>query len=137
MTAAPLSGFSTPVLTAIVEILFLAAFADGEFSDDERAHFKSSVESLTDRQLAGAKFDALVAQLEQALEAEGRPARLAAVRARLPDERQRKVALQMAIRLTATDGIIRTSEREMILEAAEALGIDGDVAADLVARVGT
>lgn len=137
MSAAPLSGFSTPVLTAIVEILFLAAFADGEFSADERAHFKSSVESLTDRQLAGEAFDALIAGMEKALETEGRPARLAAVRQRLPDERQRKIALQMAIRLTATDGIIRTSEREMILEAAEALGIDGDVAADLVARVGT
>ncbi|MBK7400886.1 MAG: TerB family tellurite resistance protein [Myxococcales bacterium] len=137
MSAAPLSGFSTPVLTAIVEILFLAAFADGEFSADERAHFKSSVESLTDRQLAGEAFDTLIAGMEKALESEGRPARLAAVRQRLPDERQRKIALQMAIRLTATDGIIRTSEREMILEAAEALGIDGDAAADLVARVGT
>lgn len=137
MSAAPLSGFSTPVLTAIVEILFLAAFADGEFSADERAHFKSSVESLTDRQLAGEAFDTLIAGMERALESEGRAARLAAVRQRLPDERQRKIALQMAIRLTATDGIIRTSEREMILEAAEALGIDGDAAADLVARVGT
>ena len=137
MSAAPLSGFSTPVLTAIVEILFLAAFADGEFSADERAHFKSSVESLTDRQLAGEAFDTLIAGMEKALESEGRPARLAAVRQRLPDERQRKIALQMAIRLTATDGIIRTSEREMILEAAEALDIDGDAAADLVARVGT
>lgn len=136
MSSAPLSGFSTPVLEAIVEMLFLAATADGEFSEEERVHFKTSVESLTDRAMSGPSFDRRMAEMEQALGADGLPARLAAVRARLPDERQRKVALQMAIRLTATDGIIRTSEREWILEAADALGIDGDTAADLVARAG-
>lgn len=136
MSSAPLSGFSTPVLEGIVEMLFLAATADGEFSEEERVHFKASVESLTDRAMSGPSFDRRMAEMEQALAADGLTARLAAVRERLPDARQRKVALQMAIRLTATDGIIRTSEREWILEAAEALGIDGDTAADLVARVG-
>jgi hypothetical protein len=48
--------------------------------------------------------------------------------------RQREAALAMAIRLTAVDGIVRTAEREWILSAAEALEIDGDKAADMVAR---
>ena len=130
----PLSGFHTQALEAIVETMFLAAYADGEFSDEERAHFKASVESLTDRALGGEVFDKMIARMEGDLEKEGREARLVAVRERLPEMRQRTIALQMAVRITATDGIIRTSERELILEAADALGIEGDAAADLVAR---
>ncbi|MGZ3449062.1 MAG: tellurite resistance TerB family protein [Polyangiales bacterium] len=121
-----------PSLEAIVELLYLAASADDEFSDDERAHFKSSVESLTDRKVDD--LDALVAKVEAAAKAEGVEARLASVKARLPDVRARETALAMAIRLTAIDGIVRTSEREWILSAAEALDIDTNKAADMVAR---
>jgi tellurite resistance protein len=38
----------------------------------------------------------------------------------------------MAVKVMAADGIIRTSEREMLLEAAASLGLDGDLAADIV-----
>ena len=65
-------------------------------------------------------------------DSEGRSARLAAVKERLPDAAARKVALSLAIQVTAADGIIRTSERELILETAETLDIDRDEAADLV-----
>jgi tellurite resistance protein len=44
----------------------------------------------------------------------------------------RKLALALAIQITAADGIIRTSERELILETAAALDVDGDTAADMV-----
>jgi len=37
---------------------------------------------------------------------------------------------------TAADGIIRTSERELILDVADALEIDRDEAADLVRDIG-
>lgn len=126
------SGPDAPRLEAIVELLFLAAFADDEFSDEERVHFRTSVESLTDRRIDD--LDAVVARIEGAVKAEGREARLRAVRDRLPDPKAREVALSMAIRLMAIDGVVRTAERELILEAADALGIDTDVAADLVAR---
>jgi hypothetical protein len=103
-------------------------------SDVVRAHFKTSVESLTDRMVD--VLDALVSKIATALETEGRQARLSAVRARLPEPRMRETALAMAIRLMAVDGVVRTAERELILEAAEALEIDTDRAADLVTRVG-
>jgi uncharacterized tellurite resistance protein B-like protein len=126
------NGKNAESLEAIVELLYLAASADDEFSEDERAHFKSSVESLTDRKVDD--LDALVSKVEAAVKAEGVDARLASVKARLPEPRAREAALAMAIRLTAVDGIVRTSEREWILSAAEALDIDGDKAADMVAR---
>lgn len=122
-------------LEALVEVMFLAAAADGDFSDVEREHFMKSVESLTDGRLAREKLEALVSAATAALASEGRDARLASVKARLPDAGSRKVALSLLIQVTAADGIIRTSERELILETAEALEIDRDEAANLVSKL--
>jgi tellurite resistance protein len=137
-----MSGISTDVralgdttLEALVEIMFLAASADGEFSPVERSHFLRSVESLTDGRLAVTRLMMLLADAKEALQRDGRAARLSEIKARLPEPNARTVALQLAVQVTAADGIIRTSERELILEIAEALEIDRDEAANLVSRV--
>lgn len=124
-----------PKLEALIEIMFLAASADGEFSDVEQQHFNASIESLTSGRIKGAELDALVTKLKTSLEKEGRDSRLTSVKERLPDNAARKVALSLAVQVTAADGIIRTSERELILETAEALDIDRDEAADLVSKL--
>jgi uncharacterized tellurite resistance protein B-like protein len=134
-SASVVQGLSNAKLEALVEMMFLAASADGDFSDVERKHFLQSVESLTDGRLAGATLEALLERAKTDLEASGREARLSAVKERLPDAGARKVALSLAIQVTAADGIIRTSERELILETAEALEIDRDEAADLVIKL--
>ena len=128
-------GLSNAKLDALVEMMFLAASADGEFSDVERKHFLHSVEALTDGRLAGAALDALLERAQTDLNANGRAARLRAVKERLPDAGARMVALSLAIEVAAADGIIRTSERELILETAEALEIDSSEAADLVLKL--
>ncbi len=127
--------FDEPKLEAIVELMVLAAAADGEFSEEERRHFLSSVESLTDRRVAGDGLDRLVSRIEADLRAGGRHARLLAVRERLASPALRKAAFTMAAQVTAADGIIRTSEREWLLELADALEIDRDLAADMVAKI--
>jgi tellurite resistance protein len=134
-SASVVQGLPSEKLDALVEIMFLAAFADGEFSDVERAHFLSSVESLTDGRLAKPALRALLERAEADLAASGRKARLLAVKERLPDQGARRVALSLAIQVTAADGIIRTSERELIFQTAAALEIDAEVAADLVAKL--
>jgi tellurite resistance protein len=128
-------GLSSAKLEALVEMMFLAASADGEFSDVERKHFVQSVESLTDGRLAKAALEGLFERAKADLEAGGREARLSAVKERLPDPGARKVALSLAIQVTAADGIIRTSERELIMATAEALEIDPEEAADLVLKL--
>ncbi len=133
--ASVVQGLSNAKLDALVEMMFLAASADGEFSDVERKHFVRSIESLTDGRLAGEALEALLARAKSDLEASGRDARLKAVKERLPDAGARKVALALAIEVSAADGIIRTSERELILETAEALEIDRDEAANLVLKL--
>jgi tellurite resistance protein len=124
-----------PKLEALVEMMYLAASADGEFSDIEHEAFFGSVESLTDGRLARKDAEAIIERVKRELETDGRDARLAAVKARLVEPGARRVALSLAIQITAADGFIRTSERELILETAEALEIDRDEAADLVAKI--
>jgi tellurite resistance protein len=119
-------------LFALVEMMFLAASADGEFSATEKKYFVDGIESLTDGRLAKPKLEELLTVAQSNLAAQGREARLKDVKSRLPDSRARKVALALAIQVTAADGIIRTSERELILETAEALEIDRDEAANMV-----
>lgn len=128
-------GLSNAKLEALVEMMFLAASADGDFSDVEREHFMNSVQSLTSGRLEKSQLEALLAQATKDLASSGREARLNAVKERLPDPSARRVALSLAIQVTAADGIIRTSERELIMETAEALEIDADAAADLVKKL--
>lgn len=127
--------FDDSKLEALIEMMFLAAKADGDFSEDERAHFARSIESLSDRRIAGARLDDLLDRIQKDLEASSREARLGTVKQRLVDPASRKVALSIAIQVMAADGVIRTTERELILEVAEALEIDRDVAANLVKEV--
>ena len=134
-TAMSAADFDDPKLEALIEAMLLAALADDDFSAEERAHFAKSVESLTDGRSAGAALEALLARVEAAIGAEGREARLASVKARLPAGAPRKVALSLAVRLMASDGIVRTSDREAILEMADALEIDRGEAADLVKSI--
>ena len=117
---------------ALVEMMFLAASADGELGNEERKLFLKSAEDLTSRLITGEKLEAVLARAKKQLDEAGREARLAAVKDRLPDVTARKLALSLAIQVTAADGIVRTSERELIMETAEALGIDGGTAADMV-----
>jgi tellurite resistance protein len=127
--------FDEPKLEALIEMMVLAADADGEFSADERKHLESSIESLTDRRASGDSLQRLIDRLCADLKASGREKRLASLKQRLVDAGERKVALSLAIQLVASDGVIRTSERELLLEVAEALEIDRDEAADLVKKL--
>ena len=131
----PVHDFAEPVLEALVETMFLAAYADGEFSDVERKHFSTSIESLTDSRVSEPAAAEMLAKIEEAVLRDGRESRLAAVKAALPEASQRRVALSLAIQVMASDGIVRTAEREAIMEMAEALDVDADVAADLVGQL--
>ena len=123
---------SNEKIEALIEIMYLAATADGELDAAERKRFTESAERLTSRVIAGAELEGLLARAQKALDATDRDTRLAAVKERLPDMEARKLALALAIQITAADGMVRTSERELILHTAAALDIDGDTAADMV-----
>ncbi|MBI4704132.1 MAG: TerB family tellurite resistance protein [Deltaproteobacteria bacterium] len=124
-------------LEALVETMYLAADADGEFSPSELQQLAESIRALARNSehqaaLAGDNLTALLERASAELGRDGREARLAAVRSRLGEEGARKAAFGLAVMVTAADGIMRTSEREFILDLAEALDLDRDDAADAV-----
>ncbi|WP_437963594.1 tellurite resistance TerB family protein [Sorangium sp. So ce260] len=135
MSPPPLQTLDEPNLEALVELMFLAAFADGEFSQEEKVHFSRSVESLTDRRIPQSTMDELIRSVVEQLQKEGRAARLASLKERLPTPQARKVAFSLAAQVVVADGIVRNSERELLLDVAAALELDQTEAADVVRRL--
>ncbi len=124
-----------PKLHALIEMMVLAASADGNFSEEERKRLEHNVLTLTSERVDAARCQAILIRLQKRLLEEGREKRLAAVKLALGDRPARKVALDLALQVMAADGVLRTSERELILETAEALDIDRSDAADMVIAV--
>jgi tellurite resistance protein len=116
---------------ALVEVMFLAAQADGEVGDNEIAELAQTTERVTNGHVPRVQAERLLQRARDEFNKSDRETRLEAVKAALAPER-RKHALLLAIQVTYSDGVIRTSERDLILQTAEALEIDGDTAADLV-----
>ncbi|KYF57932.1 hypothetical protein BE08_21255 [Sorangium cellulosum] len=135
MSPPPLRTLDEPNLEALVELMFLAAFADGEFSQEEKLHFSRSVESLTDRRIPQSTMDELIQAVVTQLQKEGRAARLASLKERLASPQARKVAFSLAAQVVVADGIVRTSERELLLDVAAALEIDKTEAAEVVRKL--
>ncbi|WP_437874401.1 tellurite resistance TerB family protein [Sorangium sp. So ce513] len=135
MSPPPLRTLDEPNLEALVELMFLAAFADGEFSQEEKLHFSRSVESLTDRRIPQSTMDELIQTVVTQLQKEGRAARLASLKERLATPQARKVAFSLAAQVVVADGIVRASERELLLDVAAALEIDQTEAADVLRKL--
>lgn len=127
-------------LEALVDTMVLAAEADGEIADEERSEMLTRLSQLTrgsalaDSVATGAPINRFETTLQR-IEAGERAAVLEGVRQSLAPGDARKAALGLAVAIMAADGIVRTSEREVIMELAEALEIDRDEAADLVVAV--
>jgi tellurite resistance protein len=124
--------FDDAKLEALIEVMVLAASADGEFQPEERERLERAIAAFAPDRFGTGKLSNVLGAVEARAKAEGREARLASVKKTLGDPLACKVALELAIQVMIADGVIRTSERELILETAEALEIDRDVAADLV-----
>ena len=149
--AALLKFIDANKLAALVETMMLAAGADGEISDDERAQLARSVQEIAQRThhaeahsadwfgpQGALSADRLTRLMDDALERivmEGRKHRIGVVKQILGDVDARKAALGLAIRVTAADGIVRTTERELIFDLAEGLELDPDDAANLVREI--
>ncbi len=124
-------------LDAIVDTMVLAADSDGELGDDEQRALVDNITKLaagTDHAeaLSGAMLTAKIRAARQQISDGDRDGLIVSVKQRLRDDDARRAALGLAIVVTNADGIVRTSERELIMELAEALDVDRDEAADLV-----
>jgi tellurite resistance protein len=110
-------------LEAMVEIMFLAAYADGSINEAERAELTAHAAAMSAGRLGADVVESLIAIIERSVREEGRHGRFSALRARLPDVRMREAAIELAVRLIAADGVIHESEHALIVEAARALEV--------------
>lgn len=124
-----------PKLLALVEMMVLAAGADDDFGDDERAKVATSLVNLTSARFETEELDEMIRSVAQRSKSAPRLERLEALRGVLGGSGPCKVALELALGVMLADGVIRTSEREMIADMAQGLGIDGEAAADLVKKL--
>jgi len=113
-----------PKLEALVEIMYLAAYADGDFGAQEQAHFRRSVQSLTDRKVTTEMLDQVVVRLDADRKAHGTSALIERARGQLGSPGACRVALNLAIGVVLADGTVTASERAILYDIGAALGID-------------
>ena len=119
-------------LDALVETMYLVAFADGEYAAAEREHFERSVEALTHGRVKGTAFDSIIEHVAEALANDGRDRCVAAVKERLGDVQLRQVALILAMDMAAADGKLHPAERSVLLALADAFDIPPDSAREVI-----
>ncbi len=95
-------------LEAVFETMFLAAFADDDFSDEERQRFAERVSELSGGDVTGEAFDELLALVTRELFTHGLEKRLASLAGRLPQKPHRELALQAAAQVASGDRLTRS-----------------------------
>jgi tellurite resistance protein len=128
---------TSPKVDALIEAMFLAATADGEFAPEEALQFTATVEALSDRAWPRDVLAKRLEELKTLLRKEGRPARIAQVAARLPAGKGRETALILAAAITASDGVVVGEENDLLADLVDALGIEQDRAISLIQKVQT
>ncbi len=125
----PLSrDLAPPEVEAVFEAMFLVAFADDDFSDDERQRFAERVAELSGGAVAGEAFDELLATVTRELFTYGLEQRLATLPGRLQNQRQRELALEAAAEVASRDQLSK-SERSMLERLGQILEIEKSVIA--------
>jgi tellurite resistance protein len=130
-----LTKLTDPEIDAMVEAMLLAASADGELDQSELSQLRECLLSVDDLWLSHIDLEERIESAKGRIGGHDRTERLLALKGTLAKPEQRIAALELAALVIASDGILRTSERDLMLEAAETLGVDSDVAADIVAKV--
>jgi len=124
---APLSrDLPRPALEAMFEAMFLAAFADDDFSDQERERFAKRVSELSGGFVTGERFDELLAQVTRELFTHGLSQRLTTLAPRLEAEKYRRMTLLAAAEVAGQDELT-ARERQLLVDLAQALGLDPDL----------
>ena len=134
-TSELLARLKNDQIDSLIELMLLAASADGELSIEEIDQLQKSLLEVDELWITRIDLEKRLSEAHDRIQSAERAKRLAAVKASLSALDARKAGLELAIRVMAADGVIRTSERELILETAEALDVNRDAAADMVKAI--
>ena len=135
-TVLSLQSLEIPRLEAVVELMFLAAYADESVTSEERAIVHAQVVDSTHGRLGRDTIDAMLIDIEATLAQHGREARFESIRRRLGDAKMRTAALAIAATILRADQLLDPREVAWMARAARALEIPVDEALALLARPG-
>lgn len=132
-TVLSLGALELTKLEAVVELMYLAAYADGEVVAEERDVFAGHVVGATNGALSREAMTAMLAAIERALASSSREQRFDSIRRRLGDARTREAALRIAIHVLYADKFLDPREAAWVLRAARALEISEEDANAMLA----
>jgi uncharacterized tellurite resistance protein B-like protein len=127
-----LESLTDPEIDALVEIMLLAACSDGSLDYVEVSVLKKSMRRVDEHWLSHVDLNERIERAKVRIAEESRENRLAKLRTMLPWPEQRLLALKLAARIVTADGQVQPSERELMLQAAEALGVRSELAKELI-----
>jgi|GEM_PF-678424 len=122
-------------LDAVVEVVYLAACADGVFSNIERQHFAASLALLTDGRVDDGWVESVQQRVAASVASQGRSSCIDSIARRLESDILRHVAFVLALDMVAADGRVLPSERRFLHELAVGLGISTEEAGELMADI--
>jgi tellurite resistance protein len=117
---------------ALFEAMFLMIAADGNITDEEREVLRGAVRGLTDSAVRTAHIDKLMERCKETAK-EGVNKRLAAISPTLKEDPALvEAAFSLAAAVAFADSDISDEENTLINDLAEALGLEGDRAEELL-----
>lgn len=127
-----LDALTDPEVDALVEIMLIAACADGTLDYAEVSELKRSLRRINENWLSQIDLEERIERAKVRIAAENRDTRLAKLRTMLPWPEQRAFALKLAARIAKADGQILAQERDLITQAAETLGVRSEIVDDWI-----
>lgn len=120
----------------ICEAMYLVMVADGRVFNVERAVLRGALRVLSNDRVRSTHIESMVDGASRKVAEQGWPARLASVAARLHGDKARgELVYVLAHAVAAADGAISPLEQQALDAFAEALNIDGETAARLLATL--
>jgi uncharacterized tellurite resistance protein B-like protein len=129
-----LAALQGPEVDAVIELMLLAASADGHLDTSELEQLRQNLLSVEALRLTKADLDPRILAAAKRIDEAPRSERLSELKKALPRPEQRVAALELVISIINADGVFRMSENELAMEVAQALEVDGRVSGDLFLR---
>ena len=122
---------------ALFESMFLMIAADNTIADEEYEVLRGAVRGLTDGAVRTAHIDQMIADCKERY-SQGKDARLEVIAPVLKEDPALvEAAFSLAAAIAFADSEIKDEENDLINELAEALGIEGDRAEELLSQLET
>lgn len=122
-TVLSLGSLELPRLEALIELMFLAAYADEQVTSEERELLKQRISEGSRGLISTITLDVMLETIENILAQDGREARFSSIRRRLGSTRLRLEALSLAAQVLWADRVIDPRETAWMARAAEAMEV--------------